>query len=373
MNKLEILELKKRMKIDSCAFNRIAGCCVSSEKEILTTFNSHFLTLEDGEQHKFLDLAKKALSGKQGDNLLEINFPNEAEREGGSQHLLMKLKKEMLKNESTLNELFHRIIDNYDHVGTYAIILFHDSYDVPDRGTDRIKQDESTEVYDYIICVVCPIELSKPGLSYFNEEKKISERVRDWILKAPEIAFTFPAFTDRSSDIHNVIYHIKTPKNAHPEFVENVLGCPMIQTSEEKKDLFAKILEEVLRDENNPEKIIYDINDSLRKMIEDDNNDVQTGETPRPDDKIESIVVSEGILKAALMENNISENKIKKVQDAYKSNILTDTTVDQIVNWKLLDSQKYIRREEELLTEIAKLKDENAKLREELRKYNSRK
>lgn len=370
MNKSDILELKKRMKKDKCTFNRITGCCVGVEKEILTTFNSPFLVMEEGDQHKFLEIASKALSGKLGNNLLELNFPNAAEDEGGSQHTLMKLKKEKLKHEEDLTKYYEHIIDTYEHTGSYAILLFHDSYDVPDRGTDRRSLDESTEVYEYIICAICPINLSKPGLSYFADDGRISERIRDWVLGAPEVGFTFPAFTERSSDIHTVMYYAKTPKESHTEIVDEILRCSMIQTSDEKKDLFSRAMVEVFEGEENPGRLIYDINESLRSMIEADEDvgNLETGEPSGVKVKIDDVVVSDSVLREALLENNVPEDKIRELQKSYKKNITGETSVDQILDRKLIDSQKHIRREEELLIEIAHLKEENANLRKELKK-----
>ena len=39
-------------------------------------------------------------------------------------------------------------------------------YDVPSRAEDHAKLDESEEVYEYLLCALCPVELSKPGLGY---------------------------------------------------------------------------------------------------------------------------------------------------------------------------------------------------------------
>ena len=368
MNKSDILEIKKRIKKDKCAFNRIAGCCVGVEKEILTTFNSPFLTMEEGDQHKFLEIASKTLSGNLGNNLLALDFPNEAENEGGSQQVLMKLKKETLKNENNLTKFFEHVIDTYEYAGSYAILLFHDSYDVPDKGTDHRSLDESTEVYDYIICAICPINLSKPGLSYFADDGRISERIRDWVLGAPEVGFTFPAFIDRSSDIHTVMYYAKSSKDIHPEIVVEILGCAMVQTSDEKREVFSKAMVEVFGDEDNPGRIIYDINESLRNIIEAEEytENSETGETTGTRIKVEDVVVTDSVLREVLQENNVPEDKIRDLQKAYKESIAEEATVNQIIDRRLLDTQKYTRREEELLFEIAQLKEENVKLRIQL-------
>ena len=40
------------------------------------------------------------------------------------------------------------IIDSYDYVGNYLILIFHDAYDVMTKTLDNDKLDESEEVYE---------------------------------------------------------------------------------------------------------------------------------------------------------------------------------------------------------------------------------
>lgn len=49
--------------------------------------------------------------------------------------------------------------------------------------------DASDEVYSYILCSICPVDLSKPGLSYNELENLFQNRVRDWVVGKPELGF----------------------------------------------------------------------------------------------------------------------------------------------------------------------------------------
>ena len=60
-------------------------------------------------------------------------------------------------------------------------------------------EDASDEVYDYILTCICPVDLSKPGLSYNAVENTFQNRIRDWVVGMPDAAFLFPAFNDRST------------------------------------------------------------------------------------------------------------------------------------------------------------------------------
>ena len=71
---------------------------------------------------------------------------------------------------------------------------------------------------------ICPVDLSKPGLGYREDENRIGVCARDWIVGMPEVGFVYPAFSGRSSDVNAVMYYVKNGANTHPEFVTDFLG-----------------------------------------------------------------------------------------------------------------------------------------------------
>lgn len=81
------------------------------------------------------------------------------------------------------------IIDSYDYVGNYLILIFHDAYDVMTKTSDNDKLDESEEVYEYLLCAICPVNLTKPGLGYREDENRIESRIRDWVVGMPDTGF----------------------------------------------------------------------------------------------------------------------------------------------------------------------------------------
>ena len=96
----------------------------------------------------------------------------------------MKLKNSQLKDDLLLDDFYNSIINNYDYEGNFLILIFHDAYDIITKTKDNAKLDESEEVYEYILCAICPVELSKAGLRYFEEENSIKSRTRDWVVEA---------------------------------------------------------------------------------------------------------------------------------------------------------------------------------------------
>ena len=246
MRKKDILELKKRFKKDHCTFTKMCGCYVNGEKNILLKFRETFLNLEEDDYFKYLEIAKKVLSGTIGNNILELNFELNEEHINEKQLSFMKLKNSGLKDDALVDEFFNSIIENYDYTGNFLILIFHDAYDVITKTKENIKLDESEEVYEYILCAICPVELSKAGLRYFEQENEIKSRVRDWVVEAPSNGFVFPAFINRSSDVNSVMYYTKNAKDTHPELMENVLGCPAKQTNTEQKEVFNDIIRDAL-------------------------------------------------------------------------------------------------------------------------------
>ena len=104
-------------------------------------------------------------------------------------------------------------------------------------------------VYEHLLCSICPVKLSKAGVCYNEETNSIMDRIRDWIVEVPQKGFLFPAFTDRNSDIHSLLYYSKNPEELQPEFVEEFLGCRIPLTAKTQKESFHTIIEETLGNE----------------------------------------------------------------------------------------------------------------------------
>lgn len=224
MNKKDILEIRKQFSPVNCAITRIAGCYVDHEKNKVMQTKDAFLALPEEEAFKYFDIFKKALSGGFGKNLIPLDYAQDAEAAGSPHSFLMDLRASKLEDDDLLEEFYDKIIKNYNYNENYYIILIHAMYDIPGRGSDgQEMEDASEEVYQHIMCVICPVSLSKPGLSYDAEDNRMQDRIRDWVVDKPAKAFLFPAFSDRSTDIHKVLYYTKKSSELHPELIEQVL------------------------------------------------------------------------------------------------------------------------------------------------------
>lgn len=307
MNKKEVLELKRRFKKEAATFTRVCGCYVDGNHNKICKFGNTFLNLEEDEFYKYLEIANKSLSGTLGNNLLELHFPIEEEEVGGRQQILMALRASKLEDDNLLDTFYDLVIDTYDHAGNYLIVLFHDAYDVMTRTSDNNNLDESEEVYEYLICAICPVDLSKPGLGFLEEEHRIGPRVRDWVVGAVDTAFLFPAFNDRSTDIHSTLFYTKNTKEPHSEFMANGLGCGIERTATEQKMAFHSIVRNVLgAEDEHTDDVLLDLQQNLSDMID------EYAETHDDDEDV--FLLDKEVVTKLLADSEISEEKAAKIE-----------------------------------------------------------
>lgn len=350
MNKKEVLELKNRLKKTGCTFTKMCGCYVNASKEIVVNFNETFLNLEEDEFYKYLEIAKKALSGTVGNNLLEVNFPMEEEEQGGKQQFLMGLRESKLKNEGLLETFYQLIIDNYDYAGNYLILVYHDAYDVMTKTSDNNKLDESEEVYEYILCAICPVTLTKPGLGYLEDVNKIGPRNRDWVVGAPDTGFIFPAFTDRSTDIHSAMFYTKNALEPHKELIEFVLGCSPKATATEQKQTFHNIIKNVINDSEKTTQVIGEIQENLSLIVEEQEATAPESEEP--------VILTSNSVQEILVECGVSEDLVEKIQASYEENFAEEPpVVEHLIDKKILAENEKNKATKVLVEQIQVLQE----------------
>ncbi len=313
MNKKEIAEIKKQFTQERCAITRICGCYVDGEKNKKTELKEAFLSLPEEEMFKYFAIFRKALSGTVGKNLLTMEFPLASEEAGGTQDFLMQLRVSSLKDEILLEEFYDKIIENYYSVENYLILLIHAVYDIPGKSSDGEEMfDASDEVYDHILCCICPVTLSKPGLSYDEESNAFHTRICDRVVNMPDIGFLFPAFHDRSTDVHSLLYYAAKPEELRMEFVEPVLGCNLPLSAGDQKETFQTIVEETLGDACDYE-VVKNIHEKLNEMIEEKKDE------PDP------VVLDRAEVKRLLEYSGVEEEKLSSFEEKYEEAAGTDT------------------------------------------------
>lgn len=315
MIKQEINELKRLYTPSNCSITRICGCYVDGEKNKKTEFKEAFLSLPEEEIFKYFELLRKTLSGSLGKNLLNLDFPLASEQEGVTQAALLALRDSKLKDDALIEEFYDRVINTYEYVGNYLILLIHDAYDVPGKTTDGLTMDDASDtVFEYIMCCICPVNLSKPGLSYDSINNEFHNRIRDWVVEMPETGFLFPSFNDRATDIHSTLFYSKNPEEAHSEFVENILGCTLPLSAGTQKETFQALIEETLGDEVGYE-VVKNIHENLTEMIEEHK------EIPEP------LTLDKHQVKNLFEKSGVSEEKLTDFDKLYDAAAGEDTSL----------------------------------------------
>ena len=307
MNKKEISEIKKQFTPDRCSITRICGCYVDGEKNKKTELKEAFLSLSEEEAFKYFEIFKKTLSGTIGKNLINMEFPLEQEKEGGTQEFLLKLRGSKLQDNALLEEFYDRIIQSYDYGENYYIILIHAVYDIPGKSSDGMEMfDASDEIYDHILCSICPVKLSKAGLCYNAETNNIEDRIRDWIVEMPDLGFLFPVFNDRSTDIHGLLYYSKNAEQLRSTFVDELFGCVTPLSAGGQRDSFNALVEETLGDDCQYDTVIG-IHEKLNEIIE------AQKDSPDP------VVLTQSEVKRLFEDCGVEDEKLETFDNQYEA------------------------------------------------------
>ncbi len=308
MNKKEINEIKSLFDtVQDAGIRRLAGCYVNGEKQKVKTFVDAFLNLPEEEMYKYLEIFRRTFSGTQGKNLLDMSFD---EKDGVSEGrtLLKRLRDSDLDDEEALNEFFDKVIANYEYVGNYLILLINQDYDVPNITTDGIEmEDASEEVYRYILCSICPMKLTKPGLGFDDDLGEIHTLKQIFAVDLPDTGFLFPAYNDRSSDEDAALYFTRKTDEQQEKLLENVLNLSFTIPAKQQKEDFTGLVNEVLGDEKSFETV-FAIQENLKEAVKNKKQEAP-GET---------VVIDRKEIKNIFEDSGVSEEKLKTFDEKYE-------------------------------------------------------
>ena len=307
MTRKELNEIKSQYTLEDCGILRLCGCYVDGERNKITQFNENFLNLPEEEKHKYFDIFKKTLSGTPGKNLVDMKFNVDAYADEGARTFLMNLRDSGLKDDRLLNEFYDRIINNYSYVGNYLILLINQVYDIPAVTTDFLEMDdESDEVYSYILCSICHVNLSKPGLGYDEEDNNFHDKKQNHMVDVPDVGFLFPAFNKRSADEDMTLFYTKDVSEFEDGLIDCLLDCAVPLPAKQQKETFTSLVNEALGEEADLE-IVKNIHENLEQIIEE-----KKQESPAP------VMLDKTEMKDLLEKSGVKEEKLENFEEHFE-------------------------------------------------------
>ena len=307
MTRKELSEIKSQYTLENCGILRLCGCYVDGERNKITQFNENFLNLPEEEKHKYFDIFKKTLSGTPGKNLIDMKFNVDAYADEGARTFLMNLRDSGLKDDRLLDEFYDRIINNYSYVGNYLILLINQVYDIPTVTTDNIEmEDASDEVYSYILCSICHVNLSKPGLGYDEEDNNFHDKKQNHMVDVPDVGFLFPAFNKRSADEDMTVFYTKDVSEFEDGLIDCLLDCVAPLPAKQQKETFTSLVSEAVGEEADLQ-VVKNIHANLEQIIEE-----KKQESPAP------VMLDKNEMKNLLEKSGVKEEKLENFEEHFE-------------------------------------------------------
>lgn len=307
MNKKELADLKKNFD-DKCGFftfNRVLRAFVDADKNVIFKNHSLLGTLPSEEQELIMVTLRKGLSGTLGKNLIEYNFPNSQYEEGGAQHILYDVLKTKFENDEHTRAFLDNITKNIEYTSTFAIISAHCTYTIFRRDKNDELSEQNND-YNFILTVLCPVEIGEDVLVFDDDSNNIclipkKDRV---VSRNPTDAFLFPILTCGDPDINAVLCYSSKPKEPNRSLVKEVLGCETTFTAVGEKEIFGKVLHDVIGKDLDY-TLITTINDKIAEEVKEHRFD------SRP------ATIDDTKLKDILCDSGVEDEKLEKVHKVY--------------------------------------------------------
>lgn len=309
MTKKEINEIKGLYDtIEECGIARLCGCYVNGDKEKVKVFGESFLNLDEKEQHKYLEIFRKSMSGTLGKNLIDLSFVNQDDDcIDFGKGMLNAIKKSELKDDALLEKFYDGIINTYNYVGNYLILLIYQAYDVPGITDDEIGMvDASEEVYSYVLCSICPMKLTKPGLGYDDKLEMIHTLKQSFQVELPDTGFIFPAFNDRSSDDNELLYYTRRADDLQDKLLDELLAVSAPLPAKQQKAGFNEFVAEVLGEDTTIETMIA-IQENFTELVKEKK---EFSDTP-------TVTLDKDIVREVFAKSGVAEDKLKNFDHNY--------------------------------------------------------
>ena len=298
MNEKEVSEIRRQINPDKTNITAICGCYVNDKKEILSTFRHSVALMSMDETEEILAIIKKTLSGTIGKNLIDIPFPTSAVANSEEHKMLMKLRETRLEDEECVKAFFEKSAKTVPIEDHFLMLLVSDAYDIPKFGKGKFEEFDSSSVFNYILCCVCPIKLTKQALGFYSYESAFKNVTSQTLVGAPQIGFMFPSFDDRATNIYNALYYTRNISENCDDFAQAVFGCPLPMPATSQKQTFSEMLTETI-DKDCSFEVVEAFREELSDRIEEHKANRERDTLVIDAEEVSDILVSCGVDKAA--------------------------------------------------------------------------
>ncbi len=305
MTEKEIGEVRRSLRGERIASKEVCGCYANANGEIISIFRQGLAMCSEDEVEKYLAIFRKTLSGGLEKNIFDIEFTTEQVQNSEEHKLLSSLKASELSDDDILMTFYEKVTREIHRDENYVILIMHNTYDVPFKGSDGHTSDgESDSIYSFIICAVCPVKEASSALTYNNETKSFSNKAPGSIISRPSLGFLFPAFDDRMTNIYNAQMYVSG--DICEDFVSCLFSSPAPKTVKEKSEDFSTVLTDALEDECSL-KVLKNVHKQVCDKIEEH----KLSRDPEP------LAISKHIVKDVLEACGVSDEKIEKFAEKY--------------------------------------------------------
>ena len=201
----DMLALTRRMTVKRSSITRIAGAYIDPDGFIDGTFNTRYLKLSASDKSKNLEIAKTIPFAETNRNLKRYVIPEDSRGKESLYQLLQGARVSGLENDALLDIFYEMIAERYHSDQEYGVFLFHDRYDIPAKAADHVRLGESEQMFEYLICAVCPV-------------------AGDYEPGEPECGFLFPAYAQGGALVNCIDIYQADEKRPHSELEELLMG-----------------------------------------------------------------------------------------------------------------------------------------------------
>ncbi len=313
--------IRRRLNPDKRGPVMLQGCYLNAQGEILSTFHQSVGLLPQEENEKYMALFKKVLSGTAGQNLLPVTFSEEQMASDDAYALLAQMCRTELQEDQSLRAFFSQIVqylreenasasmsvEELQKAPNVAVLLLYDSFDAPYVHSDGEEDMEMSEnVFNYILCCVCPVHQGKESLSYQDSDGCFHSLPAPWSLGAPELGFMFPSYESGSADIHAAQFYTRNVSLSHEAFFRAVFHAEVTMPAEEQKETVRTLLSSSLDDECSM-SVIQAVSEKVSEMIEEN----------RQEKDAEPLQMSCRDMRRVLESAGVSEEKVQAFENQY--------------------------------------------------------